>query len=176
MDAEIAHWSFEHTKEELDNIWEKHLRTITVESKGPNEKEKFYGAFYRARRVLPCLFSASHIQRRRRPLPFVRQNEKEKFYGAFYRASFLPRTFNDVDGRYPSFAKGSPILQLSNGKTYPGQSTIGDEEKIGAYIHFKADKEESVLIKASSSFTGFEGAYKNMDAEIAHWSFEHTKE
>lgn len=28
--------------------------------------------------------------------------DKEMFYGAFYRASFLPHTFNDIDGRYPS--------------------------------------------------------------------------
>lgn len=42
----------------------------------------------------------------------------EKFYGAFYRASFLPRTFNDVDGRYPSFATGTPIRQLPQGETY----------------------------------------------------------
>lgn len=41
-----------------------------------------------------------------------------KFYGAFYRASFLPRTFNDVDGRYPSFATGSPVRQLPEGETY----------------------------------------------------------
>lgn len=46
------------------------------------------------------------------------QTAKEKFYGAFYRASFLPRTFNDVDGRYPSFAKGTPIRQLPVGETY----------------------------------------------------------
>ena len=43
---------------------------------------------------------------------------KQKFYGALYRASFLPRTFNDTDGRYPSFASGSPIRQLAQGKTY----------------------------------------------------------
>lgn len=43
---------------------------------------------------------------------------KEKFYSALYRASFLPRTFNDVDGRYPSFATGSPVRQLPVGRTY----------------------------------------------------------
>lgn len=43
---------------------------------------------------------------------------KEKFYGALYRASFLPRTFNDVDGRYPSFAKGVPTMRLPEGETY----------------------------------------------------------
>ena len=40
------------------------------------------------------------------------------FYGAFYRASFLPHTFNDIDGRYPSFANGTPICQLPEGETY----------------------------------------------------------
>ena len=31
-----------------------------------------------------------------------------------YRASFLPRQFNDVDGRYPSFAGGDSISKLAN--------------------------------------------------------------
>ena len=34
-----------------------------------------------------------------------------KFYGSLYRASFLPRVISDVDGRYPAFASGAPILQ-----------------------------------------------------------------
>ena len=33
-----------------------------------------------------------------------------KFYGSMYRASFLPRTISDVDGRYPAFSTGSPIM------------------------------------------------------------------
>lgn len=44
--------------------------------------------------------------------------DKEKFYSAFYRASFLPRAFNDVDGSYPSFAKGTPVQRLPVGETY----------------------------------------------------------
>lgn len=44
--------------------------------------------------------------------------DKQLFYGALYRASFLPHTFNDVDGRYPSFATGSPIRQLPKSETY----------------------------------------------------------
>ena len=40
--------------------------------------------------------------------------DKEMFYGAFYRASFLPHTFNDIDGRYPSFANGTPIIRRSS--------------------------------------------------------------
>ncbi len=47
---------------------------------------------------------------------------KQKFYGALYRASFLPRTMNDVDGRYPSFAAGTPILQTNNTTYYDDYS------------------------------------------------------
>ena len=38
-----------------------------------------------------------------------------KFYGALYRAAFLPRAFSDKDGRYPSFAGSSRIVQHSMG-------------------------------------------------------------
>lgn len=41
-----------------------------------------------------------------------------KFYGALYRASFLPRTFNDVDGSYPAFSKGQPIMKMKEGNYY----------------------------------------------------------
>lgn len=51
---------------------------------------------------------------------------KRKFYGAFYRASFLPRTFNDVDGRYPSFAKGKPVMSLPDGGTYYEDFSVWD--------------------------------------------------
>lgn len=35
------------------------------------------------------------------------QADRTKFYSALYRCSFLPQTFNDVDGAYPSFAGGA---------------------------------------------------------------------
>ena len=50
------------------------------------------------------------------------KNQKEKFYGAFYRTSFLPRVFNDVDGAYPSFSKGTPIRKSINGDYYEDYS------------------------------------------------------
>lgn len=46
------------------------------------------------------------------------ENEKCKFYGALYRTSFLPRTFNDVDGSYPSFSKGLPVQKIAKGDYY----------------------------------------------------------
>lgn len=78
--AEISHWDFEQTHQQLNGIWERHLSSILVETDN--------------------------------------LADKEKFYSAFYRASFLPHTFNDVDGSYPAFAKGTPIQQLPAGETY----------------------------------------------------------
>lgn len=78
--AEISHWDFEQTHQQLKGIWERHLSSILVETDN--------------------------------------LADKEKFYSAFYRASFLPHTFNDVDGSYPAFAKGTPIQQLPAGETY----------------------------------------------------------
>lgn len=46
------------------------------------------------------------------------QIDKRKFYGALYRASFLPRTFNDVDGAYPRFSSGAPIEYIKDGNYY----------------------------------------------------------
>lgn len=46
------------------------------------------------------------------------RDELTKFYSALYRSSFLPRTFNDVDGRYPAFAGGSRIMECEPGRDY----------------------------------------------------------
>lgn len=53
-------------------------------------------------------------------------NEKAKFYSAMYRSSFLPRTFNDVDGRYPAFSTGTPIMQMPEGETYYDDYSMWD--------------------------------------------------
>ncbi len=67
-------------RQELNSIWEQRLSQVTVQTNN--------------------------------------RNDKEKFYGALYRASFLPRTFNNVDGRYPSFSTGHPFRQSANGRNY----------------------------------------------------------
>lgn len=80
LEAEIPHWDFDRTRRELTDIWEQRLSTVAVQTDNTNDKDKFYGALY--------------------------------------RASFLPRTFNDADGRYPSFAGGRPIRQTEDGRSY----------------------------------------------------------
>ena len=88
LQAEIPHWEFDRTLRQLSDIWEQRLAQVEVET----------------------------------PI----REEKEKFYGALYRASMLPRTLNDVDGRYPSFATGTPIRQLPAGATYYDDFSMWD--------------------------------------------------
>ena len=78
LEAEIPHWDFGLTCNELIRTWEERFALVDVQGGQPDELAKFYGAFY--------------------------------------RASFLPRTFNDVDGRYPSFATGQPVRDLDKGQ------------------------------------------------------------
>lgn len=54
------------------------------------------------------------------------ENEKSKFYGAFYRSSFLPRTINDVDGKYPAFSKGQPIMITDDNRNYYDDFSMWD--------------------------------------------------
>lgn len=53
-------------------------------------------------------------------------DEQTKFYSALYRASMLPRTFNDVDGRYPRFGSGSTIETVATGHTYYDDYSMWD--------------------------------------------------
>lgn len=53
-------------------------------------------------------------------------DEQTKFYSALYRASMLPRTFNDVDGRYPRFSSGTTIETVAPGHTYYDDYSMWD--------------------------------------------------
>ena len=46
------------------------------------------------------------------------EEERTKFYSALYRTSFLPHAINDADGSYPAFAKGEPVMKMSEGNDY----------------------------------------------------------
>ena len=56
----------------------------------------------------------------------VTPDEQTKFYSALYRASMLPRTFNDVDGRYPRFGSGNTIETVAPGHTYYDDYSMWD--------------------------------------------------
>ncbi len=79
LQAEIPHWNFDKTRNELNALWQKRLGLIEIETDNAEEENKFYSAFY--------------------------------------RASFLPREFSDVDGRYPGF-NGTEAQQTYRGAKY----------------------------------------------------------
>lgn len=84
---------------------------------------------------------------------------------AGYNGYFIIQYQNEIE-EYGTF---------NNDSLFPNQKLIAQASNIGAYIRFKIQKEEQVLIKAASSFTDMEGAQKNMEAEIPHWNFEQTQ-
>ncbi len=45
-------------------------------------------------------------------------------------------------------------------------------EHIGFFIEFETDRDEKVQMRAGISFVSEEGARKNLEAEIGHWSFD----
>ncbi|WP_346859403.1 GH92 family glycosyl hydrolase [uncultured Draconibacterium sp.] len=46
LDAEIPHWDFETTKQELENTWNEKLGSIDVETEDEGELTKFYTSMY----------------------------------------------------------------------------------------------------------------------------------
>ncbi len=48
-------------------------------------------------------------------------------------------------------------------------------DKIGAFLTFKTEKDEQVLVKVGISYTSIEGARKNLEAEINGWDFDKVK-
>lgn len=57
-------------------------------------------------------------------------------------------------------------------ETFPGARRAEGAPGIGAYISFKAKRGVPVVCKAATSFTGLEGALKNLAAEIPGWDFD----
>lgn len=90
----------------------------------------------------------SHIQ-----VETPRTEDKEMFYGALYRASFLPRTFNDVDGQYPLFASTNATGQLPEGHNYYDDYSMWDTYRALHPLiniltpHLAADMMQSLVIK-----------------------------
>ncbi len=58
--------------------------------------------------------------------------------------------------------------------TFETTEIHGHEEAVGAFVGF--DFEDEILVKAGTSFTGFDGALANLNAEIPGWNFELIRE
>jgi len=54
------------------------------------------------------------------------------------------------------------------------KDSISAKKDIGAFIGFKMQKGEKLLIKVGTSFSSLQGARKNLDAELPGWDFDGT--
>ena len=81
-------------------------------------------------------------------------NDLAKFYGSLYRCSLLPRVVSDVDGSYPAFAGGSPVMKMPAGHDYYDDYSMWDTYRA---LHplltiidpiRSADMMQSLLLKA----------------------------
>jgi len=57
-----------------------------------------------------------------------------------------------------------------------GSSERTNQEVMGAYVMFDFGDQETLKMKMGTSFTGIENARKNLEAEIAGWNFEETRQ
>ena len=57
----------------------------------------------------------------------------------------------------------------------PGMLELKEQPDLGAYIGFKVKKGEQVILRVASSFTGFDGALKNLETEIPKADFNLVK-
>ncbi|MEN8122260.1 MAG: GH92 family glycosyl hydrolase [Bacteroidota bacterium] len=81
-------------------------------------------------------------------------NKPFKYYGTF-----------DTDFKAPESGHG--IFPYKNEET---------GKNIGAFLHYSTRNKEQILVKVGLSYTGIEGARKNLKAEIPYWDFDKTKD
>ena len=73
--------------------------------------------------------------------------------------------FQDTPLAFGTFSKDTVIR---------GGTAIGKARGIGVYVQF-APREKPLLVRAASSFTDYEGAVKNLEAEIPEADFDKTR-
>ncbi len=76
------------------------------------------------------------------------------------------RYYGTFDATYVTPESGGSIFPYKNGEK-------GD--KIGAFVTFKTEENEQILVKVGISYTSVEGARKNLKAEIPDWDFEKVR-
>ncbi len=85
------------------------------------------------------------------------------FVAEFSKPFYYYGTF---DSEYASPESGGAVFAYKNGER--GKS-------VGAFITYNTSEKEQVLVKVAISYTGIEGARKNMEEELPHWDFEEVK-
>ena len=74
--------------------------------------------------------------------------------------------YGTFDASYASPEAGHGVFPYKNGER---------GNKIGAYVTYKTDKNEQILVKVGISYSSLEGARQNLHTEIADWDFDKIK-
>ncbi|MEN8187448.1 MAG: GH92 family glycosyl hydrolase, partial [Bacteroidota bacterium] len=74
--------------------------------------------------------------------------------------------FGTFDANFKAPESGHGIFPYKNEET---------GKNIGIFLQYNTNKDEQILVKVGISYTGIEGARKNLTAEIPHWDFDKTK-
>jgi predicted alpha-1,2-mannosidase len=77
------------------------------------------------------------------------------------------RYYGTFDNEYKTPESGGSIWPYKNGEK--GKS-------IGAFVTFNTVENEQILVKVGISYTGLEGARKNLETEISDWNFDLIKD
>lgn len=90
-------------------------------------------------------------------------NDRVYFVAEFSKPFLYYGTF-DADYQTPESGTG-----------YFAYKSCERGRKIGAFVTYHTNEGEQIRVKVAISYTGIEGATKNLDAELPHWDFEKTK-
>ncbi len=85
------------------------------------------------------------------------------FIAVFSKPFFYYGTF---DNEYTTPESGGSIWPYKNGEK---------GNAIGAFVTYRTKQDEQILIKVGLSYTGIEGARKNLEAEIPDWDFDRIR-
>ena len=116
--------SFKRDKQEAPIIVKAASSFVSIEGARLNlESEIPHQNFEQTRKELTAIWEKQlgHIE-----VKTTNDTIARKLYGAIYRASCLPRTVNDVDGKYPAFSTGTPIHQTAKGTNYYDDFSMWD--------------------------------------------------
>ncbi|QGY46802.1 glycoside hydrolase family 92 protein [Maribellus comscasis] len=97
------------------------------------------------------------------------EGERSSGLGKVYFVAEFSKPF-----RYYGTFDASYITPESGGSIFPYKNAENGD-KIGAFVSYKTEENEQILIRVGISYTSVEGARKNLQSEIADWNFDAVK-
>jgi predicted alpha-1,2-mannosidase len=100
---------------------------------------------------------------------YTMEGEKVDGPGTIYFVARFSKPFlyyGTFDSDYATPESGAGVFAYKNAEA---------GKNIGAFVMYHTSEQEQVLVKVAISYTGIEGARKNMDAELPHWDFEKVR-